>query len=302
MSANNKKFGLGRGLEALLGDTTVEWVDTDSSSGADIEKIVENTVFKQQSDEIAVQKIHPCRFQPREVFDEDALKTLSESIKEKGVLQPLLLRQKGDGYEIIAGERRWRAAQMAGLATVPAVVKNLSDEETLEIALIENLQRENLTPIEEAEGLNRLIKDYDYTQEVVSKVVGRSRSYVTNALRLLLLPEDVRKALNEGRLSAGHARALVGLENASELASEIISKGLSVREAEKLAANTKNRRPHIKTPKMTDVDLEEIMRDLEKRLKLKVKISAGKKGKGSVTLHYNNPAELSTILDILEQR
>jgi ParB family chromosome partitioning protein len=132
--------------------------------------------------------------------------------------------------------------------------------------------------------------------------VGRSRSYITNALRLLTLPEDVRKALNEGKLSAGHARALVGLENASDLAREIIAKGLSVREAEKLAAATKLRSPRIKSAKITDVDLEQIMRDLEARLKLKVKISAGKKGKGSVTLHYNNPAELSTILDILEQR
>lgn len=302
MSANSKKIGgLGRGLGALLGDESIDF-ENDVKDKIDIEKIVENTVFKAKDNEVAVNKIHPCRFQPREVFDEDALKTLSESIREKGILQPLLLRQKGSEYEIIAGERRWRAAQMAGLTTVPAVIKNLSDEETLEIALIENLQRENLTPIEEAEGLNRLIQDYDYTQEVVSKVVGRSRSYVTNALRLLLLPEDVRKALNEGKLSAGHARALVGLENASDLAREIIAKGLSVREAEKLAAATKQRSPRIKTPKITDVDLEEIMRDLEARLKLKVKISAGKKGKGSVTLHYNNPAELSTILDILEQR
>lgn len=302
MSANNKKIGgLGRGLEALLGNDNIDF-ENDNNDKIDIDKIVENTVFKEKGNEIAVAKIRPCRFQPREVFDQDALKALSESIREKGVLQPLLLRQNGDEYEIIAGERRWRAAQMAGLTTVPAVIKNLSDEETLEIALIENLQRENLTPIEEAEGLNRLIQDYDYTQEIVSKVVGRSRSYITNALRLLTLPVDVRAAINEGKLSAGHARALVGLENASDLAREIIAKGLSVREAEKLAANAKMRTPRIKTPKITDVDLEEIIRDLEARLKLKVKISAGKKGKGSVTLHYNNPAELSTILDILEQR
>ena len=302
MSANNKKIGgLGRGLEALLGNDNIDF-ENDNNDKIDIDKIVENTVFKEKGNEIAVAKIRPCRFQPREVFDQDALKALSESIREKGVLQPLLLRQNGDEYEIIAGERRWRAAQMAGLTTVPAVIKNLSDEETLEIALIENLQRENLTPIEEAEGLNRLIQDYDYTQEIVSKVVGRSRSYITNALRLLTLPADVRAAINEGKLSAGHARALVGLENASDLAREIIAKGLSVREAEKLAANAKMRTPRIKTPKITDVDLEEIIRDLEARLKLKVKISAGKKGKGSVTLHYNNPAELSTILDILEQR
>ncbi|MBR1904725.1 MAG: ParB/RepB/Spo0J family partition protein [Alphaproteobacteria bacterium] len=303
MSAGNKKFGLGRGLEALLGEDVIDWEEVENNEKVSIDKIVENTVFKQAGDEIDINKIQPCRFQPREVFDEDALQALSESIREKGILQPLLLRQKDNGnYEIIAGERRWRAAQRAGLKSVPAIIKNLSDEETLEIALIENLQRENLTPIEEAEGLNRLMQDYDYTQEVVSKVIGRSRSYITNALRLLALPADVRQAVNEGKLSAGHARALVGIDDASELAREIIAKGLSVREAEKLAAASKRRSPRIKTPKILDVDLEQIMRDLETRLKLKVKISAGKKGKGSVTLHYNNPAELSTILDILEQR
>lgn len=300
MSANSKKYGLGRGLEALFGEDVIEWEDEDEKISVD--KIVENTVFKQGSNEISVDKIIPCAFQPRSLFDEEALKVLSDSIKEKGVLQPLLLRQKGNKYEIIAGERRWRAAQIAGLQTVPAIVKNLTDEETLEIALIENLQRENLTPIEEAEGLNRLINEYDYTQEVVSKVVGRSRSYITNALRLLSLPQEVQEAINDGKLSASHARPLVGLDNAAELAAEIIAKDLSVRQAEKLAAASKRRSPRIKAPKISDEDLQQIMRDLQEKLKLKVKISAGKTGKGSVTLHYNNPAELSVILDILEQR
>ena len=304
MNANNKKFGLGRGLEALLGDEEIN-LNLDDET-ADVESLVENTVFKSaDSNEIKIADIVPCAFQPRTEFDRDALESLAQSIKEKGVLQPLLVRKKNDKYEIIAGERRWRAAQLAGLEKVPAIVKNLSDSETLEIALIENLQRENLSAIEEAEGLNRLMNEYEYTQEVIGKVIGKSRSYIANTLRLLSLPEEIKQQVKENKLSAGHARALIGCENAIELANKIIKEGLSVREAETLAANAKginvkNLAP--KEPKPVDRDLEKIMADLEEKLKLKVKINAGKKGKGSITLHYNTPAELSSILDILEQR
>ena len=304
MNANNKKFGLGRGLEALLGDEEIN-LNLDDET-ADVESLVENTVFKSaDSNEIKIANIIPCAFQPRTEFDREALESLAQSIKEKGVLQPLLVRKKNDKYEIIAGERRWRAAQLAGLEKVPAIVKNLSDSETLEIALIENLQRENLSAIEEAEGLNRLMNEYEYTQEVIGKVIGKSRSYIANTLRLLSLPEEIKQQVKENKLSAGHARALIGCENAIELANKIIKEGLSVREAETLAANAKginvkNLAP--KEPKPVDRDLEKIMADLEEKLKLKVKINAGKKGKGSITLHYNTPAELSSILDILEQR
>lgn len=304
MNANNKKFGLGRGLEALLGDEEIN-LNLDDET-ADVESLVENTVFKgADSNEIKIADIVPCAFQPRTEFDRDALESLAQSIKEKGVLQPLLVRKKNDKYEIIAGERRWRAAQLAGLEKVPAVIKNLSDSETLEIALIENLQRENLSAIEEAEGLNRLMNEYEYTQEVIGKVIGKSRSYIANTLRLLSLPEEIKQQVKENKLSAGHARALIGCENAVELANKIIKEGLSVREAETLAANAKginvkNLAP--KEQKPVDRDLEKIMADLEEKLKLKVKINAGKKGKGSITLHYNTPAELSSILDILEQR
>lgn len=304
MNANNKKFGLGRGLEALLGDEEIN-LNLDDET-ADVESLVENTVFKSaDSNEIKIADIVPCAFQPRTEFDRDALESLAQSIKEKGVLQPLLVRKKNDKYEIIAGERRWRAAQLAGLEKVPAVIKNLSDSETLEIALIENLQRENLSAIEEAEGLNRLMSEYEYTQEVIGKVIGKSRSYIANTLRLLSLPEEIKQQVKENKLSAGHARALIGCENAVELANKIIKEGLSVREAETLAANAKginvkNLAP--KEQKPVDRDLEKIMADLEEKLKLKVKINAGKKGKGSITLHYNTPAELSSILDILEQR
>lgn len=303
MNTNNKKFGLGRGLEALLGDEEINLNLDDETS--DVSSFVENTVFKSEKNEIKISDIVPCSFQPRTEFDRDALESLAQSIKEKGVLQPLLVRKKNDKYEIIAGERRWRAAQLAGLEKVPAIVKDLSDSETLEIALIENLQRENLSAIEEAEGLNRLMNEYEYTQEVIGKVIGKSRSYIANTLRLLGLPEEIKQLVKENKLSAGHARALIGCENAIELANKIVKEGLSVREAETLAANAKGfsvKNIAPKEPKPVDRDLEKIMADLEEKLKLKVKINAGKKGKGSITLHYNTPAELSSLLDILEQR
>lgn len=303
MNANNKKFGLGRGLEALLGDEDIN-LDLDSET-ADVNSLVENTVFKSGKNEVKVSDVVPCSFQPRTEFDREALESLAQSIKEKGMLQPLLVRKKNDKYEIIAGERRWRAAQLAGLNEVPVIVKDLNDSETLEIALIENLQRENLSAIEEAEGLNRLMNEYAYTQEVIGKVIGKSRSYIANTLRLLGLPEEIKQQVKENKLSAGHARALIGCENAVELADKIIKEGLSVREAEALAANSKGinvKNIMPKQPKPVDRDLEKIMADLEEKLKLKVKINAGKKGKGSITLHYNTPAELSSLLDILEQR
>ncbi|MCI7421106.1 MAG: ParB/RepB/Spo0J family partition protein [Alphaproteobacteria bacterium] len=303
MNANNKKFGLGRGLEALLGDEDIN-LDLDSET-ADVSNLVENTVFKSEKNKVKISDIVPCSFQPRTEFDREALESLAQSIKEKGVLQPLLVRKKNDKYEIIAGERRWRAAQLAGLDEVPVIVKDLNDSETLEIALIENLQRENLSAIEEAEGLNRLMSEYAYTQEIIGKVIGKSRSYIANTLRLLGLPEEIKQLVKENKLSAGHARALIGCENASELANKIVKEGLSVREAEALAANAKGinvKNIAPKQPKPVDRDLEKIMADLEEKLKLKVKINAGKKGKGSITLHYNTPAELSSLLDILEQR
>ena len=298
MNASNKKYGLGRGIGALLGDD-----ELDFDSNETIDNFVKNTVFKDSESDILnveINSIIPCPFQPRSTFADDGISSLSESIKEKGVLQPLLVRKMGERYEIIAGERRWRAAQKAGLETVPVIIKDLSDQETLEVALIENLQRENLTPIEEAEGLNRLMKEYEYTQDTLGKTIGKSRSYIANSLRLLVLPPEVQQMVSEGALTAGHARTLVGLPNAVEIAKKIVQKGLNVRQTEQLIAEIKNPKP--KPEKMTDRDLEQIIADLERKLSLKVKINAGKNGKGSVTLKYNNPAELSSILDILEQR
>lgn len=303
MSSTNKK-PLGRGLGALFGENNdiMKWDEIENTETAK-----ENTQ-NDSSDKrfLPINQIVPNPFQPRHEFDAEALKSLSESIREKGVLQPLLVRPSNDGkYELIAGERRWRAAKMAGLKTVPVIIKTLTDRETLEIALIENLQRENLSPIEEAEGLNRLMTEYHYTQESVGQTIGKSRSYITNVLRLLLLPPEVQKALAENKITVGHARALVGCENAVALSKLIIQKGLSVRETEKLANASKDtygREKAKERPLQVDMDLEQIMQDLQKKLQLKVKINSGKSGKGSVTLHYNNPAELSVILDILEQR
>jgi len=300
MNAANKKFGLGRGLEALLGTDEVKF---ELSSDNDVEEFVKNTVFNgEMSEEIPINDVEPCKFQPRTEFNKEALQSLADSIKEKGVLQPLLVRRKGKKFEIIAGERRWRAAKMVGLKTVPALVRKLSDQETLEIALIENLQRENLSAIEEAEGLNRLMTEYAYTQDNLSKVIGKSRSYIANSVRLLVLPDEVRAMVKENKLSASHARALVGHPYACELAQKIIAKDLSVRETEKLISNYKNKVSIPRVPRFTDLDLKKIKADLEKRLNLKVNITAYRNGKGSVTLKYNSPVELSAILDILEQR
>lgn len=301
MNTNNKKFGLGRGLEALLGDDDINLNLDDVEN--DVSNFVENAVFKAEGfEDISVDDIIPCSFQPRSEFNEEALSNLCESIKEKGVLQPLLVRKKDEKYEIIAGERRWRAAKMAGVSSVPVVIKDFDDCETLEIALIENLQRENLSAIEEAEGFNRLVSEHGYTQDVLGKVIGKSRSHIANTLRLLLLPEDVKELINQGLISAGHARAIIGNEQASVIARDIVEKGLSVREVEKMIADMKRKKENPALKKAVDVDLQQIIQDLEERLKLKVKINAGKKGKGSITLQYKNPAELNAILDLLEQR
>lgn len=298
MSTNNK-FGLGRGLEALLGD---ENIDLDNSYSS-VDKLLNNTVFKAENkNELPLDKIVRCPFQPREEFDEEALQALSNSIKVNGVLQPILVRPKGDIFEIIAGERRFQAAKRAGLATIPAIIRNLSDKETLEVALVENIQRENLNAIEEANGLNRLLTEYGHTQDNLSKIIGKSRAYITNTLRLLSLPSDVKKMISDGNLSAGHARTLVGSEKASEFAKEIVEKGLSVREAEKMVADSKFRPVKIRYVSPSDYQLVGIMKDLEKKLGLKVKINTSKKGSGSVVLQYENPAQLSNLLDILEQR
>lgn len=292
-SHGGKRKSLGRGLGALLGDAEFN-----------IDEALNDTPTQSAQtpdDRVDVNLLFPSPFQPRKDFDEEALNALVESVKEKGVLQPLLVRKKNGRFEIIAGERRWRASKLAGLQTVPVIVKDMDDKEVLEVALVENLLRENLSAIEEAEGFQRLIDEFSHTQEALAQIVGKSRSHVANTLRLLNLPDPVKDLVREGTLSAGHARALVGLDNAETLAKQIVAKDLNVRQVEELVAKQKN--PEVKEPKKAkDEDIVEIEKDLNKNLGLRIKISPSKQGGGKVVLQYASAAELDMIIDILEQK
>ena len=292
-SHGGKRKSLGRGLGALLGDAEFN-----------IDEALNDTPTQSAQapdDRVDVNLLFPSPFQPRKDFDEEALNALVESVKEKGVLQPLLVRKKNGRFEIIAGERRWRASKLAGLQTVPVIVKDMDDKEVLEVALVENLLRENLSAIEEAEGFQRLIDEFSHTQEALAQIVGKSRSHVANTLRLLNLPDSVKDLVREGTLSAGHARALVGLDNAETLAKQIVAKDLNVRQVEELVAKQKN--PEVKEPKKAkDEDIVEIEKDLNKNLGLRIKISPSKQGGGKVVLQYASAAELDMIIDILEQK
>ena len=292
-SHGGKRKSLGRGLGALLGDAefNIDEALTDTPTQP----------VQAPDDRVDVNLLFPSPFQPRKDFDEEALNALVESVKEKGVLQPLLVRKKNGRFEIIAGERRWRASKLAGLQTVPVIVKDMDDKEVLEVALVENLLRENLSAIEEAEGFQRLIDEFSHTQEALAQIVGKSRSHVANTLRLLNLPDSVKDLVREGTLSAGHARALVGLDNAETLAKQIVAKDLNVRQVEELVAKQKN--PEVKEPKKAkDEDIVEIEKDLNKNLGLRIKISPSKQGGGKVVLQYASAAELDMIIDILEQK
>lgn len=289
MNDVNKK-GLGRGLDALLGDDE----DLDFISGKQDAEKTKNTVD--------IKLLYPSPLQPRKDFDEDALNSLVESIREKGVLQPLLVRKNGNKYEIIAGERRYRASKIAGLQELPVIIKDIKDKEVLEIALIENLLRENLSAIEEAEGFDRLIKEFSHTQEALSQVIGKSRSQIANTLRLLALPEKVKDFVRQDKLSAGHARALVGLDNAEELANKIIKEGLNVRQTEKLVAKQKDLKPSSKIAKTKSPELINIEKYLDEAFGLKVEISNGKNNSGHVSIRYDSIEELENIIDILERR
>ncbi|MDH3737873.1 MAG: ParB/RepB/Spo0J family partition protein [Alphaproteobacteria bacterium] len=284
--------GLGRGLSALLGE------EAESHPGLEPEHPTQT---------VPIEQLSPGRFQPRQRFDDDELASLVESVRAKGILQPILVRrdpEKANIYEIIAGERRWRAAQRAQLHEVPVIVRNFSDAETLEIALIENLQRENLSPIEEANAYQRLMDEFDHTQEVLANTVGKSRSAVANTLRLLTLPESVQELVDTGALSAGHARALVGNDEAESIAGEIVRKGLSVRQAEQLVQRAKGgvRTKSKKSPEK-DPDTIALEHDLSNMLGLRVSIKFrgdGAKG-GSVSINYSTLDQLDDILQRLNQ-
>jgi len=239
-------------------------------------------------------------FQPRHHFDEEALKELAASIRERGILEPLLVRALPDGgnnYEIIAGERRWRAAQIAGLHEVPVMVRELTDREALEFGIIENVQREDLSPLEEGEGYKRLLEEFGHTQDALAKIVGKSRPHITNMLRLLTLPGEVRQMIAEGKLTAGHARALVPAKNPLLIAKEIVKKGLNVRQAESLAKRDQDN-PEVhkrKADAQTNPDILGLEKELERVIGLKVKVATKGKG-GSLTLFYHDLDQLDDII------
>jgi ParB family transcriptional regulator, chromosome partitioning protein len=281
-----KATGLGRGLSALIGEAPSPSHSPSASGGV-------------RSIEVA--RIRPNPAQPRQIFDEDAMAELAASIAERGVLQPILVRAVEDGFELVAGERRWRAAQRAQLHEIPAIIREFDEESRAEIALIENIQRENLNAIEEAEAYRRLIDGYGHSQEVVGKLVGKSRSHVTNLLRLLELPEPVRLMLLRGDISMGHARAIATAPDPEDLAKQIVDGDLSVRQAEHLARKLRpgpgsdiGRASERTARRAVDADLEALERQLGDLLGLRVKVTHGKSG-GSVSLHYSTLDQLDLI-------
>lgn len=282
-----KKRGLGRGLASLLGEEEGATEAQPSQPSVRADK------------QVPIEKLHPSRVQPRLRFDPDALSALADSIREQGVIQPILVRnhdEKPGEFEIVAGERRWRAAQQAQLHEVPIVLRALSDSEALEVAIVENVQRQDLNAVEEGEGYQRLMKDFGHTQEDVARLIGKSRSHVANTLRLLVLPEEVKDMISEGQLSAGHARTLLASKDPVELAREILSRGLNVRQAEAMAQEGKTRKARPRAgggPKDPDtVNLEE---SLSESLGLKVSID-GRGESGRVTIHYRTLEQLDSLL------
>ena len=279
MDSNKIKKGLGRGLSSLIGETKV-----------DIQK-----------NKISISDIVPNRYQPRKIFDEDNLNDLTQSIKERGILQPIIVRKSNDDnskFEIIAGERRWLAAQRANLHEVPVVITEADDLKSLEFAIVENVQRHDLNPLEEAQGYKRLIDEFSYDQEKVSKFIGKSRSHITNSLRILTLPIEVIKLIELQKLTAGHAKILVGLENASFVANKIIEKKLSVRQAENFVKIFKNKRQ--RPGKSKDANIKDLELSVSDKVGLNVVIQNNKNNKGKVTFEYKDLDQLNKILDIIK--
>ena len=285
--AQKKKSGLGKGLDALFIDNAVE-----TAAGSSVK--------------LGINEIEPNRAQPRKTFDEAALEELSQSIATHGIIQPLLVRPLTDGsYQLIAGERRWRAARMAGLTEVPVVIREMTDSEAMELALVENLQREDLNPIEEAKGFQLLMETYALTQEQAAERVGKSRPAVANAMRLLTLPEDIVAMVERGDLSAGHARALVPLTDdaaAMAIAQEIIKKGLSVRETERLVKTLLSDRPkREKRQKKRDVFFDEVELSVSQALGRKAKVFLSAGGKGTIEIEFFGKDDLAKLVQLLDK-
>lgn len=293
--AGAKNKGLGKGLEALFSNSEINMNEFSPESAEETEK--------QGISFIDINDIKPNEKQPRKNFDEEKLEELASSIREHGLIQPVILRQASKGYEIVAGERRWRACRKAGFKEIPAIIKELTDEQNMLITIIENMQREDLDPIEEAEGLNQMITSFGMTQEEVSKSVGKSRPYITNALRLLKLPEIVRDFLSEGKLSAGHARAIAGIsdeEKQIEIARYAVEQEISVREIEKLIKEgglQKKKSSRRKIEKSADV--RQVEEDLKQIMGTKVNLSQkGKKGR--IEIEYYSREELERLIELLK--
>ncbi|MTI70434.1 MAG: ParB/RepB/Spo0J family partition protein [Firmicutes bacterium] len=283
-----KKRGLGKGLSALIPDEPVEQKKEDNNK---------NSIIN-----IDIALIEPNGGQPRKDFSSEALEELTRSIEKHGVIQPIIVRKVDEGYQLVAGERRWRASKEAGLKEIPCIVKDIEQNKSTEIALIENIQREDLNSIEEALAYNNLIKEYNLTQEKISEVVGKSRSYIANIMRLLNLSDEVIKLISKGKLSSGHGRTLLGVKNEKEqieLAKKVIENNLSVRETEKLVKNLNKENDKSNTKKRNkDPILLELEENLRKRFGTKVKINK-KKNKGKIEIEYYSNEDLERILEIL---
>ena len=276
---NRLKKGLGRGLSSLLGDSSK----------------------KINTNKVSIKDINRNKLQPRKYFNKESLEELTNSIKEQGVIQPIVVRpdKSSEGkYEIVAGERRWLASQNAGLHEVPVVILNIDDVKSLEFAIVENVQRQDLNAIEEARGYQRLIDEFNYNQEKLSQFIGKSRSYIANSLRLLSLPEDILLMVEQGNLSAGHARSLIGLNNSVELAKKIIQKKLSVRQSEILVRQFRNKK--IKLVSKKDSNVLDLQKDLEEKTGLSVSISNKKNNTGVISFEYQDLDQLDKLIKTIK--
>ena len=284
-----KKRGLGKSLDALLSYKSSSYENTVSEEAPSPDTFCE----------LPIDQIQRGKYQPRREIDTQSLEELAESIRAQGIIQPLIVRPIGDRYEIIAGERRWRAAKIVGLNTVPCLIRSIPDETALAMALIENIQRENLNPIEESIALQRLLDEFGMTHQQIAEAIGKSRATITNLLRLLSLPEEIKNLLEQGQLEMGHARALIPLPEVHQLkaAQLIMSKQLSVRETENLAKRLQSDASEmIASDKPIDPDIVRLQDDLAKQLRLKVAIQCNAKGKGKLVIHYRSLAELDHLL------
>ena len=293
--------GLGKGLGRGIGNLIPE--ETKDEKDVVVKEVVKEVVVKEPAEvKVRISQVEPNKEQPRKYFDEDALIELSESIKQYGVLQPLLVQKKDNYYEIIAGERRWRAAKLAGVKEIPVVIKDYSDQEVMEIALIENIQREDLNPIEEAQAYQRLIKDYRLKQDEVAEKVSKSRAAITNSLRLLKLDKRVQEMVMEGKLSNGHARTIISIEDGDKqyaIAQKIFDEKLSVREVEKLMREQDKKGKQPKELPENDFVYRDLEEKLSKSLGTQVTIKNKSNNKGKIEIQYYSQSELERMLEFL---